>query len=297
MAVSQNLRGIGAMLAAAGAFVANDTCMKVALSDAPPFQVLVMRGIAACLWCLPVLVALGYGRSLPKAFHPWVVARSLSETAAILCFILALANMPIADVTAITLISPFVVLLAMWLFFGEKAGGFRLMLVGVGITGAMLVAQPGGVASSPFAIFGFLTAVGAAMRDVLSRKVPPGTPALIVTFSTLFIVMTAAVICSLLFETQVQPTWRHAGLMAVAGFFLMCGHSFVFMAYRMAPARVIAPFNYSVMLWAGLSGYFVFAAVPNGLALAGMLLILLAGLAVVMIEGRTRQGKPAASPP
>lgn len=295
MAVSQNLRGIGAMLAAAGAFVTNDTCMKLALADAPPFQVLIMRGFAACLWCLPVLFATGFGRDVLKAFHPWVVARSLSETAAILCFITGLAQMPIADLTAITQISPFVVLLAMWLFFGERVGGARLALVGVGITGAMLVAQPGGVASSPFAIFGFLTAVGAAMRDVLSRKVPAGTPALVVTFSTLFIVMTAAIICSLLFETQVTPTLRHAGLMALAGFFLMCGHTFVFMAYRMAPARVIAPFNYSFMLWAGLSGYFVFHAVPNSLAVIGMGLILAAGLAVIMLEGRTRQGEPAVS--
>jgi drug/metabolite transporter (DMT)-like permease len=47
------------------------------------------------------------------------------------------------------------------------------------------------------------------------------------------------------------------------------------------------------MIWAGLSGLLVFGDVPNGLALAGMGLILAAGLAVVLLEGRTRQGKPA----
>ena len=53
--------------------------------------------------------------------------------------------------------------------------------------------------------------------------------------------------------------------MFIAGFFLTCGHSFVFMAYRMAPARVVAPFNYSFMIWAGLSGLLVFSQVPNAL--------------------------------
>ena len=125
------------------------------------------------------------------------------------------------------------------------------------------MAQPGGDAASPFAILGFLTAVGAAMRDILSRKVPPHTPALIVTFSTLFIVMMSAVIMSALLETQVAPTFRHGWLMFIAGFFLTCGHAFVFMAYRMAPARVVAPFNYSFMIWAGLSGLLVFHEVPN----------------------------------
>ena len=292
MAFSQNLRAIGAVVIATGAFVANDTCMKVALSDAPPFQVLVMRGIAALIWCVPVVYFLGLIRELPKAFHPWVLLRSVSELLAILSFITALAHMPIADVTAIAQISPLVVLLGMWLFFGEKVGGLRLALVGLGITGALMVAQPGGVASSPFAIFGFLTAVGAAFRDILSRKVPSRTPALAVTFSTLLIVMVGALVLSLLFETHVQPTLRHGWLMFIAGFFLMCGHSFVFMAYRMAPARVVAPFNYAFMLWAGLSGLIVFGDVPNALALGGMALIMAAGLAVVLLEGRSRGAKP-----
>ncbi len=293
MVISQNFRGVGAIVLATGAFVANDTCMKLAMGDAPPFQVLVMRGVAACLWCLPVIFAMGLARDLPKAFHPWVMLRSFSEVVAIFCFILALARMDIAELTAIAQIAPLMVLLGMWLFFGERVDGLRLGLVGLGIAGALMVAQPGHEAASPFAVFGFFTAVFAALRDILSRKVPAHTPALAVTFSTLFIVMMSALVMSVLFESQVQPTFRHGWLMFIAGFFLMCGHTLVFVAYRIAPARVVAPFNYSFMIWAGLSGLIVFGTVPNGLAIAGMLLIMAAGIAVVMLEGRTRQGAPA----
>ena len=84
MALSPNLRGIAAIIVATGSFVANDTCMKLALEDAPPFQVLVMRGIAAIIWCLPVIYFMGLIRHLPKAFNPWVVLRSTSELLAIL---------------------------------------------------------------------------------------------------------------------------------------------------------------------------------------------------------------------
>jgi drug/metabolite transporter (DMT)-like permease len=217
----------------------------------------------------------------------------LSEVGAILAFITALNHMQIADLTALYQISPLIVLLGMWLFFGERVDGLRLALVALGITGALLVAQPGGDAASPFAIFGFLTAVGAALRDILSRKVPPQTPALIVSFSALFIVLMGAVVMSALFETQVAPTFRHGWLMFIAGFFLMCGHSFIYMAYRLSPARVVAPFNYSFMIWAGLSGILVFGHVPNTLAIAGMALIMAADLAVVFLEGRSRQVAPA----
>jgi drug/metabolite transporter (DMT)-like permease len=293
MTPPSNLRGIGAILLATGSFVANDTCMKLALADAPPFQVLIMRGVAACIWCLPILMILGYARDLPKTFNRWVVLRALCEVFAILSFILALGQMPIADVTALAQITPFLVLLGMWLFWGDKIGTLRLALIALGITGALLVAQPGGSAASPFAILGFFTAIGAAGRDIVTRKVPQGTPALIVTFSTLLIVMLSAVACSLLFETQVLPTFRHVWLMVIAGFFLMCGHAFIFLGFRLAPARVVAPFTYSFMLWAGLSGLVVFGQLPNTLALCGMFLILLAGLAVVLLEGRTRQGDRA----
>ena len=295
MAQQSNLRGIGAMLLATGAFVANDSCMKLALSDAPPLQVLIMRGIAACLWCLPILLILGHGRDLPKVFNRWVTLRSLCEVFAILSFILALNEMPIADITAIAQIAPLLVLLGIWLFFGDRIGMLRLALIGVGITGALLVAQPGSEAASPLAILGFFTALGAAGRDIVTRKVPPGTPALIVTFSTLLIVMLCATVGSLAFETQVAPTFRHAWLMAIAGFFLMCGHLFVFLAFRIGEARVVAPFNYSFMIWAGLSGLLIFNEVPNALAIAGMALIMLAGLAVIALENRTRQGGPSSA--
>lgn len=296
MTPQSNLRGILSMLLAGGAFVANDTCMKLVLADAPPLQVLVMRGIAACLWCLPIVILLGQGGALVRVFQPWVLLRSLSEVAAILCFVFALLHMPIADITAIVQITPFLVLIGVWLIWGDQIGPLRLLLIGLGIAGALLVAQPGGSAASPFALFGFAAALGAASRDIISRKVPPSIPALVVTFSTLLMVTLSAFLGSAVFETPQMPTWNHLWLMAIAGFLLMCGHLFIFLAFRFARARVVAPFNYSFTIWAVISGYLVFDTVPNGLAIAGMALILVAGLAVILLEGWTRQGERGITP-
>ena len=109
--------------------------------------------------------------------------------------------------------------------------------------------------------------------------------------------MLTAAAGSLLFEQQVMPTARHVWLMAIAGFFLMCGHFFIYLAFRYAPARVVAPFNYAFTIWAVISGVIVFGDVPDWLALAGMALIVATGLAIVVIEGRTRQGEPALGKP
>jgi drug/metabolite transporter (DMT)-like permease len=288
-----NFRGMAAMVAATGAFVANDSCMKLVMVDAPPMQVLVMRGVAACLWCIPLVLALGYRREIAHAANPWVLLRCAGEIVAILAFVFALPHMQIADLTAIVQISPLLVLVGVSMIWSERIGMWRWLLIGVGITGALMVAQPGSSAASPFAGLGFVTAAGAAVRDIVSRKVPARIPGIVVALSTLVTVMLAAAAGTVAFETPVVPTFRHILLMLAAGFFLMCGHFLVFMAFRLAAARAVAPFNYSFTLWAVLSGLVIFGDIPNLPAIAGMVLITLSGLAIILLEGRERSSAQA----
>src|SRR5438034_5757241 len=140
MTSEHRLRGIACMILAAGTFVANDTCMKLGMADAPPLQVLAMRGIAACLWCLPVLLILGHGRNIAHVFNRWVLLRCFCELFAILSFIFALQQMAIADVTAIVQTSPLMVIVGTALIWGDRIGPLRLVLVALGIAGAVLVA-------------------------------------------------------------------------------------------------------------------------------------------------------------
>ncbi len=289
MTSHSNLRGIACVVLAAGAFVANDSCMKLVMADAPPLQVLFMRGSAAVLWCFPLLLILGYRADIRHMFNGWVVLRGACEVFAVISFVLALVHMPIADITAIHQISPLLLVAATALIWGERIGPLRIMLIAVGIAGALLVAQPGGTAASPYAIFGFATAIGSAARDVVSRKVPQHIPALVVAFAMLVIVMVAAAIATSLFETWVTPQPQHLALMAAAGVFLIGGHLFIFLAFRYASAGTLAPFYYSFTIWALLAGFVIFGNVPNGLAVAGIMLILAAGLAVTLLDGMSRR--------
>ena len=285
---STNLRGIACMILAGGTFVANDSFMKLVLADTPPMQVLFMRGLAASFWCLPLLLFLGYGRDLQRALNPWVLLRAACEIFAVTSFILALKHMPIGDITAIFQIAPLFVVLGVSLIWGERIGPARMALIALGITGAILIAQPGSASASPYAIFGFLTAIGSALRDLTGREVPYNIPGIVVALTTIITVMVTAGIATATFETWVPPSSIHMLMMLAAGLFLVGGHTFVFLAFRFAKAAAVAPFYYTFTLWAVLSGLVVFGDIPNWLSLIGISLILASGLASIALDQRTK---------
>ena len=281
-----NLRGILYMLLAGFAFVANDSLIKLTMSELPSMQILVLRGIAGCLWSLPALYIFGFGKDIAKAFKPWVVLRALFEVGAIMSFIQALAHMGIGDVTAIYQISPLLVTAGAALLWREKVTGWQYVLVAIALIGALLVAQPGSATASFYAIFPFITALGAAMRDLTSRRITTDVPGLVVGFSTIVIVLVAAAIFHFTTETWVPPSTTSFLAMLAAGLFLLLGHTFVFLAYRHGSAGAVAPFGYAFTAWALLSGYFIFSDTPNALSLGGIALIVGSGVAAILYEQR-----------
>ncbi len=284
MTISSNLRGIIYMVLAGITFVSCDSFLKMMLLDVPPLQSLVLRGVTATVWCFGLLAVMGQLKHLPKAFGFWTIMRSLAEVVAVTCFILALANVPLATVTAIYQVAPLLVLAGASLIWGENVGLVRWLLIGVGLLGAILVAQPGGDAASPYALLGFVTAFASAARDLLTRKASADVPGLVVTFNVIVAVLLASFLNNQLFEGW-QPvqtiTWAYA---AGAGFFVMLGHFFVYMSFRYASARTVAPFYYSFTLIAVAAGALVFGEVPNGLAMVGIALIVFCGLGVLYFE-------------
>lgn len=280
------------MILSTGSYVINDTMMKVATAELPPYQVLTMRGIAALIWGLPLLFILGYGGKLPLLFERRVLLRNVCETAAILCYVVALANMPIADASALGQITPLVMLIGASLLFGDRIGGVRMALIGFGFAGALMVAQPTGTGISIYALLALANAMLGALRDLAGRQVGIEVPGMIVAISAVIVVLVGAGAGHLLLEHWVVPDGRHLLLLGGAGLFLIFGHFFLFMAYRVGPTGVVAPFYYTFTVWAVISGLVVFGHLPNALAVAGIVLIATSGLTIVLLDERKRRLAP-----
>ena len=210
----------------------------------------------------------------------------------ILCFVVALANMPIADATALGQITPLIVLIGSALMFGERIKPMRWALIGLGFAGALLVAQPTGEGISIFAVLALANAVLSAIRDLVGRRVGASVPGMIVAISAVIVVLAAAAVAHLVSEEWTAPGSRALLLLAGSGFFLIFGHFFIFMAYRTGPTGIVAPFYYCFTVWAVISGLVVFQHLPNALAVAGIALVAGSGLLIVLLDERRRRLTP-----
>jgi drug/metabolite transporter (DMT)-like permease len=85
------------------------------------------------------------------------------------------------------------------------------------------------------------------------------------------------------------PTLRHILLLAASGLLLAAGHFLIFLAYRTSATAAVAPFYYMFTVWAVISGIVVFGTFPNHLAIGGIVLILVSGVAVVLLDERRRR--------
>jgi drug/metabolite transporter (DMT)-like permease len=289
MRTTSDLRGVAAMLAATGSFVVGDSFMKLVTEDLPPFEVLFLRGIAASLACAILIVLRGERRALPGAVDARALMRAVGETLSVLCYIVALARLPIADVIALTQTAPLMIILGLAFVLREKVGAARIVLALLGFAGALMVAQPGAAGISSGALLAFASAVLIAARDLVGRGVPTHIPAMVVVLATNAMVMIAAALMSRGFETWVSPSGRHLAFLGLAGLCVTIGHVGVISAYRLGRAAAIAPFFYSFALWGVLSGLIVWGALPNALALTGIALIAASGVAIVLLDQRRRE--------
>ncbi len=135
-------------------------------------------------------------------------------------------------------------------------------------------------------------AVLCAVRDIAGRRIAAEVPGMIVAMSAVVVVLVGAGAMHLLTERWVMPGLNHILLLLGSGLFLIFGHFFIFMAYRVGPTGVVAPFYYFFTFWAVISGLVVFGQFPNTLALAGIALVVASGLTVVLLDNRKRKLVP-----
>lgn len=273
------------MLAAMAAFVVNDAMMKLAATDLPTGQVIFLRG----LLIVPVLAALMLASATPATLEmlrrPGILARCVVEVAAAVLYLSALFHMPIAECTAILQFTPLALTAGAALFLGAPVGWRRWLATLVGLIGVLIIIRPGANAFNPYAALALLSVVFIAARDLITRRLGKDVPTIVIAFTS-----TAAVAVSSLgllpFEIWQWPSSAAMFALLGASAALLGAQYWIILAMRTGDIAVVAPFRYSIILWAIVAGFLVWREVPDLATWIGIAVVTAAGLYTFLREHR-----------
>ena len=293
---SQALAGIANIVVAVGLFAAMDALVKHLSPVYPVLQLVFFRSFFAFVPLSLLLLRAGGLGALATARPLGHVLRSLAGLASMLLFFLAFALLPLAEAIALSFAGPLFLTVLSIPLLGEKVGGRRWAAVLLGFVGVMLIVRPGA------GVFGWVAAIplGAALTYAFAmifvRKLARSeSNAAIVFYFTLSCTVVSALGLPFVW---VQPAL--ADLPALVGVGLLGGAAQLFMtqAFRLAPAAVVAPFEYLAILFGIGFGYAFWGEIPDGWTLGGAAVVVASGLYILRRETirRAERGLSPAGP-
>jgi drug/metabolite transporter (DMT)-like permease len=288
------MAGIGLMLAGIFFFSLNDTLGKFLVSTYSVGQLLLVRSAAALILLTPFIVREGAAayRNAPRPGVQWL--RALFATLELSCFYWALAYMPLADVMTYYLASPIYVTAMSPFLLGERVGWRRWSAVIAGFFGVMVALNPSAQSFSWPALIAIAGSFCFALLLICTRVVRGTSDTVLVTVQ-----MAAALVFGLVLApfTWVALTWNVVALLVVLGVAATVAHFCINRALKLAPASVVAPYNYTAIIWAILFGYVFFGDIPRATVLVGAAVIIAAGIYIFIREQVWAKQPTFADPP
>lgn len=277
-------------------FSVNDMLMKLTAQRYPLGEVIAVRGLIASLMVAAILIATGSLATVRLAGNRLLVFRTLLDGAAMVLFTGALIHMPLAELSAINLVSPLMITALAVIFFAEEVGWRRWTAIAVGFIGTLFIVKPTPAAFNAWALLGIACSFAGASRDVVTRRLDIGIPT---TLISLMAAVGSTIIGAImgLFEHWPPMALTDIGVLTISATFVAIGYFLIVIAFRGVDVAAIAPFRYTLLIWAGICGYLAFGEVPDRFALFGAALIVGSGLYALHREVVRRRAVAASVPP
>lgn len=264
------------------AFSTADATIKVVSGQFSAYQI----GLISSLFALVPILSLTIGRGGLRALMPTkpglVLARGvLTATCSLLAWT-AFGLLPLSEAYAVLFASPMLVTVMSALILREDVGWRRWLATGIGFAGVMIMIDPQFERLQIGHGLVALAAVFGSLGLILLRYIGTKEKSAPILF-TLFLCV-ATVSAPLAVMNWVPPTLSDLGAMAVAGLLLGSGQAGLVLATRDTPAAVVAPFQYTQMLWAILFGVLLFGDVIEARLLIGLVVVIGCGIFIVWRE-------------
>jgi drug/metabolite transporter (DMT)-like permease len=285
-------KAIGLKIISALLFAVMSALVRLMGEVTPVGQLVFFRSLFAIV---PVVIIYAYRGELRQAIYTkrplGQLGRGLLSVCGMYSNFAALTRLPLADVTAIQFASPLITVGLAALILKERVRIYRWSAVVVGFVGVLIMLVPH-LDPAHYTNLASAAAVG-AMLAILSAFINAGTVIqtrrLTRTETTPSIVFYFSLICTIAGAATLPFAWHTPTLfelviLVTLGMLGGLAHIFLTESYRYAAASVIAPFDYTSMLWALLLGFWMFGEVPTALVFVGAAIVIAAGLFVLWRE-------------
>lgn len=293
--MKSNVQAAALALLAMGLYATHDVFVKILGGDFAPFQTVFF----AVLFSFPLVTMVmmhdvTVGNLRPH--HPWWVAlRSVMTTVTGFCAFYAFSVLPLAETYSILFMTPLLITVLAIPLLGEKVRLRRGLAVVVGLVGVMIVLRPGSAELGTGHLAALVAAFSSSLSNIIVRKIGNEERSAVLMLYPMmsnFVVMG----CMLWFYYLPMERTHIAGFAVMAVLGTIGGLCFI-AAFRKGEAAIVAPMQYSQILWATFYGYVFFGESLEMNVVIGATVIILSGLYIVFREGRSdaSENKPVLS--
>jgi drug/metabolite transporter (DMT)-like permease len=271
------VRGIAFIVLAVFCFALLDSSAKFAATAIPSLEVAWFRYFVNLVIAIVVLQPWRHWSDYVTR-RPWLqVWRGLFLLGATVFNFYALRTLPLAVTGSILFAGPLLATALAGPILGEWPGPRRWAAVTVGFIGVLIVIQPEPSSFNPAALLCVAAALSTAGYSLSTRvlSATDSTAGMLIYAAALATVVLTPVLPSI---GVMPPTWQIAAALVGTGIAGGIGHWFLILAHRDAPPTVLAPFNYTQLIWMIVLGYLVFGDIPGPATLVGAALIVASGL-------------------
>ncbi len=280
--MTSNAKGALFALLSFGTFATHDVVVKALGATYSPFQIIFF----STLLSFPLVTFMLMRDRTPGTLipvHPWWTA--LRTGAAVIngmCAFYAFTVLPLAQTYAILFATPLVITLLSVPILGEKVGWRRSLAVCVGLAGVMVVLRPGSHPLSSGHLAAMACAIFGATSAIIVRKIGQDErPAVLLLYpmAANFVVVGGLMIA--VYKPMPLPDLGGAALISLLGFVAgLC----LIAAYKAGEAAIVAPMQYSQIIWATAYGWFLFGETVDGFTVIGAAIIIASGVYIVVRE-------------
>lgn len=277
-----SLKGVAFALFGFAVYSTHDAVIKLLGSSYAPFQILFFSVLLSFPFATLMLMQDKEAGTLRPTYPGWVTIRTVAGVVTGACAFYAFSVLPLAQVYAFIFAAPMLITVLSIPILGERVGIHRWAAVALGLVGVLIVLRPGAAPLTGGHIAGLTAAFGSAVNSVITRKIGREERSAVLM---LYPMMANVVLMGAILPFVYRPMpAEHFGLLAVVALLGFTGGLCTIAAYRSADAAIVAPMQYSQIIWGASFGFVFFAETPDMYTGIGAGVIILAGVYVVLRE-------------